>query len=90
MDDKDSARLMGLIKYTKKSPCLLCGGKPNVIALWTAPDNVRKELGEPEGKNRIIAYTLCKPCQLIPNALQLAEGKIKQEWGADNELQVNP
>ena len=90
MDDKDSARLMGLIKYTKKAPCLLCEGEPNVIALWTAPDKVRKKLGEPDGKNRIIAYTLCKPCQLIPKVLQLAEEKIKQEWGADNELQINP
>ncbi len=89
MDDKDFARIMGLIKYTKDAPCLLCEGKPNAVMLWMPLNYVRKQLGQPEGKDRLIAYTLCKPCQLIPDALQLAEGKIQQEWGADNELQVN-
>jgi len=80
MDDKN---VVHGLEYAKGFPCLLCEGDPSHVLLWKPLDNVRKQLGEPGGKDRLVAYTLCSECLKIVNVMELAAEKIKREAGGN-------
>lgn len=85
MDDKNIAHITYGIEYAKGFPCLLCEGDPVGVLLWRPLDNVRKQMGEPEGKDRLVAYTLCNECLKIENVMELVAEKIKREAGVTDE-----
>lgn len=62
------ARVMELAKYR---PCDLCGKQPltyaSVGVLYPNAE-FNKRIGAPQGKIRVVVYTLCEACSEIPDA----------------------
>jgi hypothetical protein len=57
--------------------CLLCGGSPVVIGIFTPSDPI--QWGAPTGKVRLIRYCLCSKCQGSPDTPEKVEKIIRVE-----------
>lgn len=54
--------------------CLLCGLKPETVAVFIPDDPI--SFGGARGKTRLVRYALCKSCQMKPDATERVEKVI--------------
>ncbi len=73
-----------IIAHSKATPCLLCGRRPHIGAVFIPED--QKRVGAPAGKIRTIAYTLCKRCYRKPDHPARVEKRIFDDLAAMNRV----
>ena len=56
-----------LLDKAKEQPCVLCGGHADYGAVFI-PDKEHQTLfGAPDGKKRMLFYSICESCKASPN-----------------------
>lgn len=73
MTKRDRKKCVGAINTVRNFPCILCGGTPQFAGFFVPTRKAAKLLGEPPGKERLIAYALCEQCMELENVYQLVE-----------------
>lgn len=54
------AQLRRIARDGQHQPCILCGGPPMALGIWTPTAVCNRRLGAPSGKQRVAAYTVCE------------------------------
>ena len=70
--DNDDWKIQAVAEVSLR--CLLCGG-PEFVRLFFSPDDQRR-VQAPEGKSRLLRYSLCARCHKDPTALRRAEERL--------------
>ena len=72
--------LVNVLHAAKDYPCLLCGEKPNSVALFYPTEEFAKKIGQPKNKLRIVAYSLCEKCRNIKDSIKKVEEVILNDY----------
>jgi hypothetical protein len=78
----DPSALMAELARTGRDRCVLCGRPPFRLGVWVPTAGYSRSLGAPQGKTRVVAYTLCRRCDGRPGSLKRAEDKILADSAA--------
>ena len=65
--------IVNAVKQAENMPCFFCNKEPVVAGVFYPTDEVSKKMGAPDGKHRIIVYSLCKDCVNIPDVQKKIE-----------------
>jgi len=69
-----------MVAQCSKSPCLICGGVPYVVGLYTPSRHDQKKYGTPKGKVRQSFYSLCAKCTKAADKYQQVEAILKATY----------
>ena len=68
MSDDIGEKLAGAFdRLRTRGICMLCGGSSTVFGAFFPKPEFAERLGQPEGKQRIVAYALCDQCVELPD-----------------------
>jgi hypothetical protein len=57
------------VAFSTPMPCILCGGKPDLLGVWIPNAKGAQMLNVPVNKQRLIPYWICAECKKLPNSL---------------------
>lgn len=62
-----------LLDRASKQPCILCGGHGDYGAMFIPDKEHQKLFGAPDGKKRMLFYSICESCKSSPNRSERIE-----------------
>jgi hypothetical protein len=101
MNDFQLAMLETALENVAGPPCLLCGVPGTLVGVWQPSPTWQPRVGAPEGKTRLVIYSLCAPCAARADAgtrvenLVLATAARRRAalaagWEIDGDLAYRP
>jgi len=76
-------RLAAGLRAAASKPCLLCGRRAYVGAVYAPDAASQRRVCAPPGKLRMVVYSLCRQCFRLPDKVRRAEDAIFAQVAAD-------